>query len=98
MPVDTAAAMIHAAGAGVTLAVIAGADDGELSVRTREAILAAVTVPGEASGEAPEDGTASSAARAVALRAALRTAPPPGLTASETALLGEWLDRIAANP
>ncbi|MFI0483431.1 TetR/AcrR family transcriptional regulator [Actinomadura sp. 9N215] len=92
VPVDTAAAMIHAAGAGVTLALIAGEGDGELSARTREAVLAAVTVP---SGE-PEDGTPSAAAaRAVALRAALRAEPPPGLTAAETAMLGEWLDRIA---
>ncbi|WUI02348.1 TetR/AcrR family transcriptional regulator [Spirillospora sp. NBC_00431] len=94
VPVDTAAAMLHAAGAGVTLALIAGADDGALSARTREAILAAVTVP---SG-APADGTPSPAARAVALRAALRAAPPPGLTAAETAMLGEWLDRIATGP
>ncbi|MEU8797657.1 TetR/AcrR family transcriptional regulator [Spirillospora sp. NPDC048819] len=91
VPVDTAARMIHAAGVGVTFAIIAGEDDGELSVRTREAILGAITVsPG-----GKENGTASASARAVALRAALTADPPPRLTATEAALLNEWLDRIA---
>jgi AcrR family transcriptional regulator len=91
--VETAVRMIHAAGVGVTLALISGdgAGDAELSIRTREAVLAAITVP---DGE-PAGGT-SSAARAVALRAALTADPPPELTATEAAMLGEWLDRIAA--
>ncbi|TDC44656.1 TetR/AcrR family transcriptional regulator [Actinomadura sp. KC345] len=88
--VGTAARMTHAAGVGVTLAIIAGEGDDELSARTREAILAAITVPPDG-----ESGTASAAGRAAALRAALAAAPPPHMTASEAALLNEWLDRIA---
>ncbi|GAA0557952.1 TetR/AcrR family transcriptional regulator [Actinomadura livida] len=102
VPAGTAARMIHAAGVGVTLALIAdeagepgkeadGAADNELSERTREAVLAAVTVPREGEG----DARSTSAARAVALRAALAADPPKRLSAPEAALLGEWLDRIA---
>ena len=91
VPEDTAARMVHAAGVGVTLAVISGEGDGDLSARTREAILAAVTVP----PDGRENGSASAAGRAAALRAALAAAPPPHMTAPETALLNEWLDRIA---
>ncbi|MFB4309124.1 TetR/AcrR family transcriptional regulator [Actinomadura sp. GTD37] len=90
--VGTAARMIHAAGVGVTLSVISGAVDDDLSVRTREAVLAAITVQ---DGERPGGDTAANA-RAVALRAALDAAPPTALTATEAAMLGEWLDRIAA--
>ncbi|QKW37378.1 TetR/AcrR family transcriptional regulator [Actinomadura sp. NAK00032] len=105
VPVATAVRMIHAAGVGVTLAVVSGgadrqadrrADrqgDAELSVRTREAVLAAITVPDVPDG-APGDGAVAS--RAVALRTALAAAPPPELTATEAALLAEWLDRVAA--
>ncbi|TDD83956.1 TetR/AcrR family transcriptional regulator [Actinomadura rubrisoli] len=104
VPVATAARMIHASGIGVTLALIAedgragtgGGDGGEVSARVREGVLAAITVPDEAPADGPgEDGRASSAARAVALRAALAADPPAVLSASETALLGDWLDRIA---
>ncbi|HEU5028752.1 MAG TPA: TetR/AcrR family transcriptional regulator [Spirillospora sp.] len=93
VPVETAARMIQAAGIGVVLFLVANGDDGgDLSARTREAVLAAVTVPdGSASAPAPRDGRAASA---VALRAALATDPPSGLTPVETALLAEWLDRL----
>ncbi|MEU8306975.1 TetR/AcrR family transcriptional regulator [Actinomadura sp. NPDC048955] len=93
VPVATAARMIHAAGVGTALTLIAGpsgeAADREASVRTREAVLAAVTSEGGDPAGTPL------AARAVALKAALGSAPPAGLTASEAALLGEWLDRLA---
>ncbi|WP_165978344.1 TetR/AcrR family transcriptional regulator [Actinomadura darangshiensis] len=91
VPVDAAVQMVHAAGVGVTLALISGAGDAEMSARTREAVLAAITVP----AGTVDDGAASPAARAVALRAALAADPPAALTATEAALLGEWLDRIA---
>lgn len=90
VPVGTAVRMIHAAGVGVTLALISGEDDGELSVRTREAVLTAITIPEEDTDET------TPAARAAALRAALNAGPPPALTAAEAALLADWLDRIAA--
>ncbi|MFA1539005.1 TetR/AcrR family transcriptional regulator [Actinomadura monticuli] len=91
--VGTAVRMIHAAGVGVTLALISGGDDPDLSARSREAVLAAITVP---DGRPDDGGAASRAARAVSLRAALAADPPPALTAAEAAMLGEWLDRIAA--
>ncbi|GGQ41493.1 AcrR family transcriptional regulator [Actinomadura coerulea] len=92
VPVATAARMIHAAGVGAALTLIAspsGGADRDASVRTREAVLAAVTSEGDGPADTPL------AARAVALKAALRSAPPARLTAAETALLGEWLDRLA---
>ncbi|CNG08618.1 TetR family transcriptional regulator [Mycobacterium tuberculosis] len=94
--VPTAVRMIHAAGVGVVLALISGGDDEELSVRTREAVLAAITVAGAGPGAGPGGGATPSATRAVALRAALTADPPPALTATESAMLTEWLDRIAA--
>jgi AcrR family transcriptional regulator len=94
VPVATAARMIHAAGVGVALTLIASpsgdAGDRDASVRTREAVLAAVTDSG-----AEDAAGAPLASRAVALKAALQTAPRTGLTASEAALLGEWLDRLS---
>ncbi|MDL4819476.1 TetR/AcrR family transcriptional regulator [Actinomadura opuntiae] len=94
VPVETAAQMIQAAGVGVVLFLIANGDDGgDLSARTREAVLAAVTVPdGPADRPAPPDARTASA---LALRAALSASPPSGLTPAETALLSEWLDRLA---
>ena len=90
VPEDRAAALVHAAGSGTTLALIAtpeGRRDPELSHTAREAVLAAITADAPA---APEPGPA---AAAVTLRAALpRT---DALTASESALMREWLDRIA---
>jgi hypothetical protein len=75
------------------LFLIANGDDGGgLSARTREAVLAAVTVPDDPSDEPAPRGTR--AASAVALRAALAADPPAALTPSETALLSEWLDRL----
>ncbi|WP_433462509.1 TetR/AcrR family transcriptional regulator [Spirillospora sp. CA-128828] len=97
VPVETAARVLHSAGTGVTLTLIANPAgeeaDRETSVRTREAVLAAVTVPPDASPL-----TDAVALRAAALRGALAAAPPPDLTGPEAALLGEWLDRLAAQP
>jgi AcrR family transcriptional regulator len=98
VPVETAARVIHSAGVGVTLTLIAspaGEDaDRDTSVRTREAVLAAVTVEEAAQADAAPPSHAV-ALKAVALKAALAAAPPPALTPSEAALLSEWLDRVA---
>ncbi|MFC4855774.1 TetR/AcrR family transcriptional regulator [Actinophytocola glycyrrhizae] len=86
---ERAAQVVHAAGCGTTLTLIAQPPDRrDLTVSTlaRDAVLAAVTTDDPVT--APGPGPA-----AVALRAAL-----PGtsaLTAHERALLTEWLDRIA---
>jgi AcrR family transcriptional regulator len=94
LPVETAARVLHSAGVGVALTLIASPGgeeaDRETSVRTREAVLAALTVPPDAS-PAPD----AVAAKADALRAALAAVPPAALTASEAALLDEWLGRLA---
>lgn len=90
VPVKTAAAMIHAASVGVTLALICGDDqDPELSSRTRDAILAAV-----ATGE-PEERPSSVSAMAIALTSALKCRSPSTLSPAETAMLREWLTRVA---
>lgn len=94
VPVKAAARMIHAAGMGVTLSLISGeCEDPDLSPRTREAVLAAVTTddtPGHAG-----TGPASPSALAIALTAALEGRPPGNLSEAEVALLREWLTRIA---
>ncbi|MEV0566695.1 TetR/AcrR family transcriptional regulator [Dactylosporangium sp. NPDC050588] len=89
---ERAAHLIHAAGCGMTLTLIAlppQARDPALSVLARESIIAAVTASRAGDG----DGDASLAGAAGALRAAL-----PGVTAltgAERALLDEWLTRLA---
>jgi AcrR family transcriptional regulator len=70
-----------------------GRRDPELSPRTREAILAAITLPGP--GDAATCPGDEIAAHAIALRALLAR-DPASLTAGERAVMGEWLDRIAA--
>jgi len=91
--VERAARMIHAAGMGVVLSLIAAEPeerDPELSEATREAILGAVTTdaaPDTATGQDRVSG------RAVALKAVLPEASA-GFTPSEGALLSEWLDRL----
>jgi AcrR family transcriptional regulator len=91
--VEAAAQTIHAAGTGVTLSLIATPPelrDPELSERTREAILAAVTVDPRrrAGGRRP-----TPASHAIALKAALPELGAP-LSEAERGLLAEWLDRI----
>ncbi|GGV08789.1 TetR family transcriptional regulator [Actinomadura cremea] len=101
VPVEAAAGMIHASGTGVTLSLIAGDGDAELPARTREALFAALIVPaGPGDGTSGTAGTDDGGARAlaIALRAALADEPAPGLTATENAMLGEWLDRIVVGP
>lgn len=90
VPEDRAAALVHAAGSGTTLTLIATpADlrDPELSSTAREAVLAAIVT------DAPAAEATGPVAAAVTLRAVL---PLTGaLTAAEAALMREWLDRIA---
>lgn len=90
---ERAAHLIHAAGCGLTLTLIALPPDGRdpaLSVLARESILAAVT-----SDPPPADGAAPGGpvGPAEALRAALPEVAV--LSDAERALLDEWLTRIA---
>jgi AcrR family transcriptional regulator len=90
VPVKTAAGMIHAASMGATLTLIAGdGGDPELSARTREAVLAAVTT------DEAEDHPSSVSAMAIALTSALEGRTPDTLSAAEAAMLREWLTRVA---
>ena len=95
--VDGAARMIHAAGVGVVLTLIAaGGEERDLAVSalTREAILAAVTTDTPPPGEpAAGAGPGRAAARAVALKAVLPEASD-AFTPAERGLLAEWLDRL----
>ena len=97
--VERAADMIHAAGMGVVLSLIAAEPedrDLSLSEMTREAILAAATTdapPEDTAGQAGHDRVSS---RAVALKAVLPEASG-ALTPSESSLLSEWLDRLIHN-
>ena len=85
--------MIHAAGMGVVLSLIAAEPedrDPALSEATREAILAAVITDAPPDAATDRDRVSE---RAVALKAVLPEASA-GFTPSEKALLSEWLDRL----
>jgi uncharacterized membrane protein len=87
--VETAAAMIHSAGSGLTLHLIGTAPDErepDLPRRLREAVLSAVT------GDTPPR-TSRYTQHATALRAGLDQTNGL-LSTGEQALLGELLDRI----
>ena len=93
--------LIHAAGTGVTLTLaVAPPDerDPQLSETMREAILAAITVPGstEDTKREPDSPPATEriAVHAVALGALLAEAPNV-LSPAERQLLNDWLDRLA---
>ncbi|GGM84343.1 TetR/AcrR family transcriptional regulator [Dactylosporangium sucinum] len=93
LPEPVAAHLVHSAGCGTTLTLIALAEqdrDMTLSQLAREAVIAAITT------DSPAAARPGPAAAAVALRATLpRTSV---LTPHERGLLGEWLDRIASAP
>lgn len=94
--VERAAQMVHAAGSGVTLTLLAtspGARDPKLSEMTREAILRAVTTDAAMAAEAGARAADRVAGRAVALKAVLPEAETE-LTPGERILLSEWLDRL----
>ncbi|MGW3629911.1 TetR/AcrR family transcriptional regulator [Streptomyces sp. NPDC005122] len=90
VPEERAAALVHAAGSGTTLTLIATPEDRrdpELSRTAREAVIAAITT------DAPATAAPGPVAAAVTLRAVLpRT---DALTAPERGLMEAWLDRIA---
>lgn len=88
---ERAVQLVHAAGNGTTVALIGQPEESrdlELSVLAREAVVAAITT------DAPSAAAPGPVGAAVALRAALPATD--ALTATEAALLREWLDRIAA--
>jgi AcrR family transcriptional regulator len=99
--VDRAARLIHGTAMGLVLSLIATPEDDrdlELLTVARENVLREITVDGEPDSLAASEPGDATRTRAVALGAALRTAPTAALSAAEQALLGEWLDRIADGP
>jgi AcrR family transcriptional regulator len=99
VPPADAAAQIAAANVGVTLSLIAQPEDDrdlQLSARVRDAMLAAVVVvPG---GPGPGSSNSSHPPAIASLAVALSAALDDGevvLTATEAALLREWLGRLA---
>jgi AcrR family transcriptional regulator len=89
VPEHLAATLVHAAGCGVTLALIAmpqGNRDPALSVTAREAIIAAIST------DHPVGAEPGPTASAITLRAALPRIDT--LTPNEKALMRDWLDRI----
>ncbi len=87
-----AAQLVHAAGCGATLTLIATPEDQRdpvLSDLAREAVIAAITT------DTPAPATSGPVSAAVALRALLPQAS--ALSPHERGLLREWLDRIATS-
>lgn len=92
VPVERAVALIHAAGVGTVITLIATAPDARdpaLSPSAREAVLAAVLSP-----SAAHEGDVGLVPLAVALAARLDEAR--GLTPGERLLLAELLERLSA--
>ncbi|MBP2707429.1 TetR/AcrR family transcriptional regulator [Microbispora sp. RL4-1S] len=99
MSVDAAAEMVHSAGSGVVLALIAaGADPATasrsvMSIGVRDAVLDAITI-GPVEHAPAAHGASTAAARAVALRAVLPDVADR-FSRGELCLLEELLDRIS---
>jgi AcrR family transcriptional regulator len=98
VPPADAAAQIAAANVGVTLSLIAQPEDErdlQLSSHVRDAVLAAIVAPaGPGRGSSDPSTPPSIASLAVALTAALDDGDAV-LSATEVALLREWLGRLA---
>lgn len=95
VPSGEAAAQLHAANVGATLSLITQSPelrDMDLSVRVREAALAAILVAHQA--VATDQGSARATA-AIALKAALER-DPDGLSVGELTLLRELLERLGS--
>jgi AcrR family transcriptional regulator len=89
---DTAARMVMSANTGVALSLVARPaiyPDREFATRVREAVIGAITT------EDPGAPVTASAVTAATLGAQLRDTPPDVLTEPETALLQQWLTRLA---
>ncbi|MFE9610711.1 TetR/AcrR family transcriptional regulator [Streptomyces sp. NPDC006012] len=92
--VERATQLMHTNSLGVVLSLISippPERDLELPTAARECLLGTITSVGDRGPEAPKDV----ASRAVALREALRDNDTVAMTRSESALLADWLDRIA---
>ncbi|MFF4127547.1 TetR/AcrR family transcriptional regulator [Microbispora rosea] len=94
VPPVLAARLLQAASTGVTLSLIADPDENrdlEISARVRESVIGSLVT------DAPPDAYSGLASRALALDAAIAAADQAGLPLrpAETALLRDWLQRLA---
>ena len=95
VPAATAAAEILAASSGVTLALITASDeavDWGMSERVRDAVLRSITT----SEAGPAEGGRPDVAAAAVTLAATLDEVPDALSPGETAVLKEWLNRLAS--
>ena len=97
--VRRATELVHAAGTGVVISLIAtapGDRDPRLSESMRETMLATISVPASAADGRPDavPTRERAAIHAVALRALLVEGPSV-LSPAERQLLNDWLDRLA---
>ncbi|GAB3451171.1 TetR/AcrR family transcriptional regulator [Streptomonospora sediminis] len=103
VPVADAAQLVGAAGMGVTLSLIQRPPERrspDLAPRTRETVLAAITTSepaatGDGDGGGHPAGPGTVATRALALDSVLGESSG-ALSPAESALLREWLNRLAA--
>lgn len=103
VPEPTAVALVHAAGTGAVLTLLAVPEDHRdphLATAMLEAVLQAVLVrAGSASEQLAPAGHPAPAAVPVGAAVTLRAAVPElaALSGAERALLAEWLDRLTAS-
>ncbi|GAB3973582.1 TetR/AcrR family transcriptional regulator [Actinoallomurus acanthiterrae] len=96
---ETAARMVMSANSGVALSLIsrpAFYPDPDFSRRVRDAVIESITVPEDSPAEGCKaSSTGTAAVMAAALGARLQEEPSGALTREETALLRQWLKRLA---
>lgn len=98
MSVERATAIMHSAGMGTVLTLLsaaAGARDLETADATRDVVITAITTPETTPSAGTTAAPSETASAAMTLRAALGEDETSALTAAETPLLIEWLNRLA---
>ncbi|MFJ5036089.1 TetR/AcrR family transcriptional regulator [Streptomyces sp. NPDC088560] len=101
MSIERATEVMHSAGVGTILTLISLPDDAR-DLRTadtaREMVIDTLTLPPGVDGSGHATASGTTAARAMALLAALESAGTAALSSVEQALLREWLNRLAEAP
>lgn len=97
VPPATATQMIMSANVGAALSMLTRPEqytDTRFSQRLRDAVLDSVTRPADSDANTPREGNPVPVAAAT-LAARLRADLPPTLTAAESALLQQWLEKLS---
>ncbi|MBT2508579.1 TetR/AcrR family transcriptional regulator [Streptomyces sp. ISL-98] len=104
---ELAAQMVMSANVGVALMLVARPStftDMSASTRVRDAVHAAIFTPDVSAGQGSSDSSGKDAdaaqvpSTAARLNALLRRSPTSPLSAAETGLMTEWLDRLSNSP